>query len=76
MPPQHLVQASDAAGKFVCSVEKRRVAVGDLDGFLEQAYGNPAIFIDDRVALVEQFDRALCPDRPMTQEAADDTTCA
>src|SRR6478672_5284350 len=68
---QDLLNARNAAGEAVRSVEERRVGVRDLDASPQQATRHRRC-ARGRVALVEQRHGAPRPDSPLPQEAADD----
>lgn len=63
---QDFVQTGDAAAETVRRVEERRVAVGDLDAEAQQFRCGVSV-----AAFLQQFDRALRPHGPMTEQTAD-----
>ena len=74
LPPQHLVQARDAAGKVVRRVEEGGVAVGDLSGAPQQFGRDGAAALDSAMTLAQQFD-GLAASRPPSGPA-DRPRCA
>ena len=71
LAPQHLVQAGDAAGEPVGSVEERGVGVGDLDARAQQRRRHGALFRGGLTG-VQQLDGLPGPHGPVSQQAADD----
>src|SRR5580693_4969567 len=67
LPPQHFVQAGDAAAESIGSVEEGGVAIGDLGAELQQFGCGFGV-----AAALEAFDRTPRPDRPMAEQAAND----
>src|SRR5438309_367003 len=71
LPPQDFVQAGDAAGEVVGSVEERCVRVRHFD-VSPQHLRWDLIGCDELVTTFQKLNRALRPDRPMPQESSDD----
>src|SRR5438477_2310882 len=69
---QHLVNARDAAGVTIRSIEESGVGVGDFHGTTQQVHEKGCPRRRDPPALREQFDRRFRPDSPMTEQPADD----
>ena len=51
LPPQHLVQAGDAAGEAIRCVEERCVAVGNFNGAPQEFGGHGAAALDRAMTL-------------------------
>ena len=71
LPAQDLVAAGDHAVEIIGGVEDRRVAVGDL-GVERQELDGYFLCRDRGVNALQQFDRALDPHAPMTEQPAFD----
>src|SRR5579872_1372787 len=64
LPPQNFVQARNASGEFVRSVEKRGVAVGHVNRLLQYARRNRLFAFDEGVTFIKKLHRAFRPNRP------------
>ena len=72
LPPQHLVQAGDAAGEAVGRVEEGRVAVGDFNRAPQQFGGDRAAALNGAMTFAQEFHGLARPDRPVPQQPAHD----
>src|SRR4051812_13274464 len=75
LPAQHFMNSRDASGKTVGGVEKRGVRVGDFDVSAQQCRGN-FFFMRGTMTFIEQANCFVRPNRPMTEQAADDAPLA
>ena len=72
LAPKHLQDSRDAAPEAVGGVEERSVRVGHFDRRGQESLRDRIAPTSDRMDLVEKLDGALCPNRPMAEEPADE----
>src|SRR5437016_5108326 len=70
---QYFVDAGYAAGKSMGCIENGGVGVGQFDVALEEFAGDSGAFCNGAMAFAEQFDGAMCPDRPLAEQTAHDS---
>ncbi len=73
LPTQHLLNSRNTTGEAIRRVEEGGVGIGHLHAALKERRrhltGNGG-----GVTVVEQPDRALCPNSPLTEQTTDDAT--
>src|SRR5579884_2123807 len=74
LPPQHFVDAGDAAAEAVGRIEHGSVRIREFVGRTQQFDGNRSSTTDNGMTLVQQLDRLPCPHRPLAEQPADDAS--
>src|SRR5690606_25500068 len=72
LPPQDLMNPGDAASESVPGIEQRAVRVGELGVEGHQPGGDRVSRIAYSPDLLQHRHRGMRPNRPLTQQAADD----